>query len=202
MVRQLALTECAYEGAFIEVGLKGSENATPKSKGTPTGGAEANSSLVTLLEDYERLKKEKQQQASESARQIQTLQQKNNKLQTDLENAKSMTSLAQRKAQDAAAAQAEAEDRIRVVRNTATEKEQDVNCNRRTVENKAKTCADLAKEIEGKESKLVELEQGLTEIQGETDDVKRGMMQTFDLGKHDLYYSSYATSFPLVDFII
>ena len=63
---KLPLMNCKYEGAFIEVGLKGTINTkaakTPTAAGNDTqvdGGSGLNSSMLTLLEDFEKLKKEK-----------------------------------------------------------------------------------------------------------------------------------------------
>ena len=49
--------------------------------------------MLTLLEDYEKLKKEKSTMNQENQKTIKSLQQKNNKLQTDYENAKIETAL-------------------------------------------------------------------------------------------------------------
>lgn len=64
-IHKLPLVNCKYADAFIEVGLKGVPSSKNSSR-TPTGAgslAEAdgglNSSMLTLLEDYEKLKKEK-----------------------------------------------------------------------------------------------------------------------------------------------
>lgn len=51
LVQQLPLEGCEYEGAFIEVGLKGAESKAPLSKGSPTaeGAAATNSSMLLLV---------------------------------------------------------------------------------------------------------------------------------------------------------
>ena len=101
-IHKLPLTNCKYDGDnYIQVGLKGvasnkNSNRTPTGAGSESVGGESgalNSSMLTLLEDYEKLKREKTSQNSEQLKQIQQLQQRNNKLQTDYENAKIETAL-------------------------------------------------------------------------------------------------------------
>jgi len=62
-VHQLPLTECEYEGAFIEVRLKGAEKRRQSTKNTPASAAtnediQISSSIMKLQEDMEKLQKE------------------------------------------------------------------------------------------------------------------------------------------------
>ena len=71
-IHKLPLVNCKYDGDnYIQVGLKGVPS-NKNSNRTPTGtGASAedsgalNSSMLTLLEDYEKLKREKTSQNAE-----------------------------------------------------------------------------------------------------------------------------------------
>lgn len=78
--------------------------------------------MLTLLEDYEKLKKEKTQMNQENSKKIQDLQQKNNKLQTDYENAKIETALQMKKAKEYAETNADANEKIKSLTNTLAAK--------------------------------------------------------------------------------
>jgi len=65
-IHKLPLVNCKYEGDnYIQVGLKGvasnkNSNRTPTGAGGDADSSQAlNSSMLTLLEDYEKLKREK-----------------------------------------------------------------------------------------------------------------------------------------------
>lgn len=86
-IHKLPLVNCKYDGeAYIQVGLKGSQisksaNRTPTGAGsTVDESGQLNSSMLTLLEDYEKLKKEKSAQHSEQNKKIKELENRNNKL--------------------------------------------------------------------------------------------------------------------------
>lgn len=64
------------------------------------------------------------------------LQQKNNNMQTQFENAKIATAHAQAKAKDFTEKKAEAQAKVQVLQKTVQEKEQDINCNKITITNK------------------------------------------------------------------
>ena len=72
----LPLRECAYEGASIEVHLRGAEKRRQSTRNTPAAGGEdlsQASMIMQLQEDMELLQKEQEKNAADYARQIKDL---------------------------------------------------------------------------------------------------------------------------------
>lgn len=82
------------------------------------------------------------------------LQAKNNKLQTDVENAKNATSIAQKKAAEAAQAQSGAGERAAVLQKTVAAKEEDVNCHRIARDQQREAADGLRKEVADRDAKM------------------------------------------------
>ena len=91
-VLTLNLKDTNYEGAYIMVGLKGvpAKKLTPGA--SPSNAAQSNysnsDSLIALVEDIERLKKEKNKLKADYEQKMGTQSDKINNLQTLLENTK------------------------------------------------------------------------------------------------------------------
>lgn len=104
----LSLRDCAYENAQIVVHLKGQEvrerRESTRNRATPSQSQqstpEMDTKTMTLLDDLENLKKEMEKQSGLHTNQVADLSQRNNDMQTQLENTKVQTFHAQTKAKE------------------------------------------------------------------------------------------------------
>ena len=113
-VLRLEIRECQFEGAWIEVGLKAvparvsarnnTLNESYRSTNTTNIAEDKNMTqarYTELLDQFTEQKKTKRTAESEKVKEITQLQNRNNQLQTDYENAKLTTVQANRKAKEA-----------------------------------------------------------------------------------------------------
>lgn len=119
-------------------------------------------------------------------------------MQTQFENAKNATALAQVKAKESLEQKEEVLANITVIEKTLKEKEQDLNCNKITLARKQQEIESLNKQI-AEQQQLVDDKMAEVDAQREkTRQVRHSMCNFFDLGQHDLNFVANARTFNFV----
>lgn len=124
-VHKLPLTECSYEGAFIEVGLKGGEAPKKATTATPAAGNSNEpqaEKVARVMAEFERANKDKQKLKEKYAADISVLKEKLAKLETDYENQKTELMQQARKISTLESANREHEKLLESLNNNLKEK--------------------------------------------------------------------------------
>ena len=126
------------------------------------------SSIMALTEDMEKVQKEMARNAADQQRQISTIKEKNNNIQTQFENEKQSTAASQKKAVAQAEIKAEALNTLQAVENTVSEKMQDLHCNKLLIQNKDTEIAELNTQKQAKQAAIEEVQRQIAEQRQET----------------------------------
>ena len=162
-VHTLSLRDCQFEGASIEVHLKGAEKVRRQASTRNTPGLAAansaedlasNSAMIKLQEEMENLQKDIEKNQGDHTRLIKDLNEKNNDMQTAFENAKQSTTLAQKKYKDESDRYIEAEQELKKITKTISERQEQFNINQDRLKVKEREITKLSKIKDEKQAEL------------------------------------------------
>lgn len=206
-MQKIEIRECEYEGSWIEVGLKAEAASRSSNRNQSTtlnesyrsaadvAQATADPTMTSaryteLLDKFADQKKQKRTAETEKQREISQLQQRNNQLQTDFENAKVMTAGAQKKAKQAQDLVAQVEEQIQEQKSALELKTQQYEQTVSQIGEKDEEIAALNSEIITKDQELDDLKNlGQSAIK-DTQQAEQDLDNWFDMKRYDTNFMS------------
>lgn len=205
-MQKIEIRECEYEGSWIEVGLKAeaanrsstrNQSTLNESYRSAADVAQATAdptmtaaTYTELLDKFADQKKQKRTAEAEKQREISQLQQRNNQLQTDFENAKVMTAGAQKKAKQAQDLVTQVEEQIQEQKSALELKTQQYEQTVSQIGEKDEEIAALNSEIIAKDQKHDDLKNlGQAAIK-DTQQAEQDLDNWFDMKRYDTNFMS------------
>lgn len=205
-MQKIEIRECEYEGSWIEVGLKAeaanrsstrNQSTLNESYRSAADVAQATAdptmtaaTYTELLDKFADQKKQKRTAEAEKQREISQLQQRNNQLQTDFENAKVMTAGAQKKAKQAQDLVTQVEEQIQEQKSALELKTQQYEQTVSQIGEKDEEIAALNSEIIAKDQEHDDLKNlGQAAIK-DTQQAEQDLDNWFDMKRYDTNFMS------------
>lgn len=156
----------------------------------------SNSAMIKLQEEMENLQKDIEKNQGDHTRLIKDLNEKNNDMQTAFENAKQSTTLAQKKYKDESDRYIEAEQELKKITKTISERQEQFNINQDRLKVKEREITKLSKIKDEKQAELDEHLKKVEEDKIQAKKIRLSMCDIFDLELHGgLNFVADATSF-------
>ena len=150
---------------------------------------------MALTEDMEKVQKEMAKNQTDQQRQIATIKEKNNNIQTQFENEKQSTAASQKKYAAQAELKQEATQKLATIQNTVRAKMEDLHCNKLMILNKESEITDINTQKAASQASIEDVQSQIAQQKEETKQVRTKMCDLFSLDRHNLCFIANATEF-------